>query len=41
MSDQDSPWKEMLEQNLDLALKFCFPKAIHARLDWTDRKSVV
>jgi hypothetical protein len=33
MTDSDSPWKEMLEQELALALAFFFP-AIHAELDW-------
>ena len=34
MTDNDSPWKEMLEQELPLALAFFFPK-VHADLDWT------
>ena len=34
MTDNDSPWKEMLEQELPLALALFFPKA-HADLDWT------
>ena len=33
MTDNDSPWKEMLEQELPLALAFCFPE-VHADLDW-------
>ena len=33
MTDSDSPWKEMLEQELPLALAFFFPE-IHAHLDW-------
>ena len=34
MTDNDSPWKELLEQELPLALAFFFP-AIHAGLDWS------
>ena len=34
MTDNDSPWKEMLEQELPLALAFFYPK-VHADLDWT------
>ena len=33
MTNQDSPWKEMLEQNLAEAVAFFFP-AIHAEIDW-------
>jgi hypothetical protein len=33
MTNQDSPWKEMLEQNLGEAVEFFFP-AIHAEIDW-------
>ena len=33
MTDNDSPWKELLEQELPLTLAFFFP-AIHASLDW-------
>jgi hypothetical protein len=34
MTDNDSPWKELLEQELPLALAFFFP-AIHTGLDWS------
>ena len=33
MTNQDSPWKEMLEGHLGEALAFFFPE-IHAELDW-------
>jgi hypothetical protein len=33
MTDSDSPWKELLEQNLRETLAFFFPE-IHAELDW-------
>ena len=34
MTNQDSPWKEMLEENLGEALSFFFP-AIHDEIDWS------
>ena len=34
MTNQDSPWKEMLEENLAEALAFFFPK-IHVEIDWS------
>ena len=34
MADTDSPWKEMLEQELPLALAFFLSK-VHADLDWS------
>ena len=34
MADNDSPWKELLDQELALALAFFFP-AGHADIDWS------
>jgi hypothetical protein len=33
-TDNDSPWKELLEQELPLTLAFFFPE-IHAEIDWS------
>ena len=33
MTDNDSPWKELLEQELPLALAFFLPE-VHADIDW-------
>ena len=40
MTDNDSPWKEMLEQQLPLALAFFFP-LIDADLDWTQEYHIL
>ena len=40
MTDSDSPWKEMLEQELALALAFFFPD-IDAHLDWTQQYEIL
>ena len=34
MADTDSPWKEMLEQDFPLALRFFLPN-VHADIDWS------
>jgi hypothetical protein len=33
-SDQDSPWKEVIERYFEPFLAFFFPRA-HAEIDWT------
>ncbi len=40
MTDQDSPWKEMLEENLGVALDFFFPK-IHTEIDWGQEHEIL
>ena len=40
MTDQDSPWKEMLEENLGVALDFFFP-AIHTEIDWGQEHEIL
>ena len=40
MTDQDSPWKEMLEENLREALDFFFPK-IHIEIDWEQNYEIL
>ncbi len=40
MTDQDSPWKEMLEANLGVALDFFFPE-IHTEIDWGQEHEIL
>ena len=40
MTDQDSPWKEMLEGNLGVALEFFFPE-IHIEIDWGQEHEIL